>query len=667
MRRIPLSESRFDGSFHTARNPFEVPDNSLAEGSRNQLRGSEGWAPWKGMTSQGANTGSRLMRQVGSTYGGLADYISGATTIQGKGSIFEDVGRSRWFLGSGRPTVGGVMMPAGITASTNLQVSIAVNGVYSAATTFTAGLPQPSAADFAVIDTPGVGFVGLINGPVSVKLARLRLSTGARSVASPTSAVINPQNKTVRVTFPLAATGQDYWAVFFTQSGFGGVGLHYRGNYLQQLDISEALVAASSVDGIARSLEFDFRDGDLIPEVAYIDDYVPPAGTHAVRLENVMCVLGCYGDSTSAVTSSDPGTVGAISLPNFYESYKPRYLVYFPEQVIDVMARPTDQYAYVGHRNSITALQYIGVQDGPAVSVSMVWPDIGIAHPYNWTQVHGLLYVFPAKGGPVRMLANGSVDYTFARPVKAFMQNWTVDDTVVGWHPDTMSVVYFNNGIGLSFSLDTQQWSVVCYLADAGVSGSAISCVNSRGKLYTTINSGGAHTAYTWHEGATEMQITSFTNWKRGPKPCTIQELDIALETDSAANPLIVSVHRNLRKHYVRDARTTNGSSRIDSATANFDAYNIGDMVCVFGENIGGSGIDFLIGRIAAQGSPSASPSPSSSLSASNSASVSPSPSSSPSSSASPSSSVSSSRSASPSVSVSASPSSSGSASPSAS
>jgi hypothetical protein len=76
---------------------------------------------------------------------------------------------------------------------------------------------------------------------------------------------------------------------------------------------------------VPRSLEIDFVDGDLVPEVAYIDDYPPPAGTHAVRIENVMCVLGAYGDSTSPVTPSDAGTVGAISLPNFSKQHWPHW------------------------------------------------------------------------------------------------------------------------------------------------------------------------------------------------------------------------------------------------------------------------------------------------------------------------------------------------------
>jgi len=591
LRRTSLLEHEFTSGLQVPFNPL-AGGKGLADGSRNLLRLPGGFQVWKGLSSFGANTGSRLMRNVGGTWGGLKDIGS----LQAKGSLFQDIGRSLWFIGAGQVSIEGADL-VGITASTSLKVSLSVNGAYSAATTYVAGLPQPSAPDIGIPASIGTGLTGNIKGPVSTKIARLRLSTGARSVSSPTSAVADPQNQTVRVTFPLPSTGQDYWAVFFTQSGFGGVGLHYRAPFNGALDIPESLVAASSVDGIPRSLEFDFKDGDLIPEVAYIDDYVPPAGTHAVRLENVMVVLGAYADSTSPVSSTNPGTVGAVSLPNYYESYKPRHLVYFPEQIVDVMARPTDQFAYVGHRDCITALQYVGVQDGPAVAVTMVSPDIGIAKPHNWCQVHGLLYVFPAQGGPVRMRRDGSWDYTFAADVRALMKDWSVEETIVGWHPDTLSVVYMNNGQGLSFSLQTEEWSAICNFTDGGVSGTALSCTSTAGQLVVSIiDPNGTHIAYAWHEGATSMPISVFTQWQKSLRPITVMELSAGFEADRSS-PLLYSVHRNLKIKYVVDGRVTGGHHTLESIDAKWAASITGDMVLIFGAGIG-VGVDYLIARV---------------------------------------------------------------------
>lgn len=592
---VPISEHFFGGQFVAAPGLRER-DGNYAPGSRNQLLLSEGEGarPWRGLQSKGSGTGARKMVTIGSTWGGLRD--NGGT--QGAGSFFEDIGRSRWFIGAGVPQVAGSDLYAGALASTTLKVAVAVAGAYDSAHTYSAGLPQPSAPDVAVASSPGAGLTGLVDGPVSFKIARLRLTTGARSVASTTSAVIVPSKKTVRVTFPAASTGQDYWRVFVTQQGFGGVGLHYALPHDGSLDISEATVAASSVDGVARSIEFDWQDGDLIDEIAYRDDYAPPAGTHAVRLANVMAVLGCYGDSSSSVSSTSTGTCGAISLPNFYESYKPRNLVYFPEQVVDVLGRPTDDYAYVAHKNSVTALQYVGLRDGPACAVTVVWPDVGIAYPHNWAQAFGKLFAFVAKGGLVRMLDDGSVDYEWGAPVRAFTQGWTAQNTAIGFSPDTLSIVAMNGGTALSFSLQTGKWSPPCRFADAGVTGSALACVSAQGELIVTVNQGGTHTAYSWDAGASSMPVTSFTNWKSLSGPVNVAQLLASFECDSTSNPVFVSAHRNLRKTYGEDGSVTNGSNVLTSAGFSFDPSHTGDMCVLFGANVGGAGVGYVLARL---------------------------------------------------------------------
>ncbi len=630
-------------------------EGAFADGSRNQCQGGLSQTrPWGGLQSKGANSGYRKMLNVGPTWGGIADI--GA--LQGAGSFFEDIGRARFGIGAGRPGVEGTPM-TGFDLSTILQIAIAVGGVYDASHVYDAGMPQPSALDVAVLAAPvGAGIVGLTNGPVSFKVARFRATTGGRSIASVTSAVVIPAKQSIRLTFPLASTGQTHWRVFATQEGFGGIGLHYALKYgigtAAVIDIPESVVAAGVIDGISRSLEFDYNTGDLLPELAYIDDYPPPAGTHAVRIENVMVVLGAIVDSSSAVSSTNTGTVGAVSLPNFYESYKPDHRVYFAEQIVDHRARLTDSYCYVALRNSIVALQYVGLRDGPAVALTTIIPDFGIAKPSNWCQVGGLLYMRIGNGTFVRMKSDGSIDYAWTAEIHDLIKDWD-DSTVVEWHPDSMSVVIANGTQAYSFSLLTEDWFPACYFVDAGVAGTALSAVHSRGELIMTITNAGAQTAYAWDKGATEMWITSQTPYRRAmiekvPHAVDVREMQVTYETDNKNTPMIVSLNRNVRQTFVHDAASTAGSARFDSATADFEDH-IGEMVAIFGTDIGGTGIDFLIGRISALAS--ASSSVSSSVSSSASSSVSKSPSSSLSSSAS--SSVSSSVSKSPSSSASAS------------
>jgi hypothetical protein len=245
-------------------------------------------------------------------------------------------------------------------------------------------------------------------------------------------------------------------------------------------------------------------------------------------------------------------------------------------------------------------LQYVGpLQDGPAVVSTTVLPDVGIAYPHNWCQAMGLLYMVVAKAGLVRMRGDGSLDYEWGAPIRDAVKGWTLDQTIIGFHPDTMSVVVMNNGTGYSFSLQNEMWSPMCRFVDAGVSGSALACTTSQGDLVVTVNNASTHMAYAWDTGAATMPITSFTNWKRAPgRPVHVLELLASFECDRTADPIFISAHRNLRKTFCEDAQVTNGSNVLTSASFAFDAAHSGDMALVQGANVGGAGVNYLLARI---------------------------------------------------------------------
>src|SRR5205823_55120 len=98
------------------------------------------------------------------------------------------------------------------------------------------------------------------------------------------------------------------------------------------------------------------------------------------------CLGGCYADSTTGPTSANPGTAIAVSKENDNESYIPTSLLFLPEPVLDMLARPIDDYGYVGCQNSIFALQYVGDRgDGlPPCTLTTILPDIGIEYAHNW-------------------------------------------------------------------------------------------------------------------------------------------------------------------------------------------------------------------------------------------------------------------------------------------
>jgi hypothetical protein len=600
----PLSKWRFSDGFIAAANFIMQGLDALVEGSRNFLllgavvvNGQlvpASMRPWKGLQSKGASTGARKLVQVGKTWGGIKD-IGGT---QGSGSFFEDFGRSLWMIGAGQPSIEGADL-TGITLSTNLKVAIAVAGVYSAANTFTAGLAQPSSPDVGIVATPGAGFSGLVKGAISVKIARFRSSTGGRSRASTTSAVIEPNNQTFRITFPAAASGQDYWRVFVTQQGFGGVGLHLALPYNGSYDISEAAVAAGTVDGVARSLEFEYKDGDLAGgDIAWVDDFTPPAGTHAARVGTCMNVLGAYGDSSTSVSSTSTGTVGACSLPNFYESYVPSHLLYFPEQVVDCIGREWDDHSFVIHKGAVTSIQFVGLRDGPACAVETVWSDVGFQYAGNCCQFFGRLFGIVAQGSLVIMDEQGNPNFDIGAPIRDAIKDWLPEDTRVGFAPDSLSLVVTNGGVAYSYSLENHKWSPPEYFTDAGVSGAALSCIASQGRMIVSVNNAGAHTAYTWDAGATSMPVTAVSNWKSTDAPVDIHQIAASFDCDSFAQPLVIGVHANMRRTHARDFATTNGSNVVTSATFAFDAEHTGDVVCLFGTNIGGAGVHRLIARL---------------------------------------------------------------------
>lgn len=511
-------------------------------------------------------------------------------SVTASGSFFQDVGRSLWGIGSGRCHIAGSNVP--LQLSSLLKVLIAVSGSYTHPDSgaFTVGLAQPSA--------PSVGIssnAGNKTNAVSAKIERRRPSTGDRSLASTTSAVVVPAGHKVRVTFPAAAAGQTHWAVFFTLEGFGGVGVHYRAPYLGSLDIPESLVAAGVVDDIPRSIEFDFKDGDLVPEEASFDDYPPPAGTHALRLDNLMFVVGCYSDSVSSPTSSSTGSAISVSKPNHYGSHVPSHLLFLPEPVVDVLARPAMKFGFIACENSIHAVQPVGYrgEELPAAIITTILPDIGIKYADNWTQVKGRLCLYTAEGSLLLMDEQGEISDEFASPIHKFIKGWLPENTKLGYEPRTECITVSNGSITLLYCLKSKLWSIV-YLNDFGFSGQILSCVTvERRKIVTLLENGTEPVAYEFDSGSQEAPLAFVSSWQTAPSANTakeIYEISAALEAGTVAKPVVMMLSQNLFPNYLRNVSVSAGSNVIEVADGDFSARWIGKKVCVFAPGISSNG-----------------------------------------------------------------------------
>jgi hypothetical protein len=215
----------------------QTPDTMCAGSSNVMVSGSGRNFTFKGISQiSGPLAGGQVMMNVAEDYAGL-----GAYNETGIGSVFRVLG-AWFFIGAGSLFKNGVDTTA--DASTTLQIKKVTAGALG--TTYQAGLAQPSAPTIQAVAAPST-YTGKNNGVVSVRIARVRAATGARSNASLTSNVVTATNQSIAITFPSAdANGQDYWEVDVTKNGEGAVGNHY---FLQEIpeSVIAGVVTASTV------------------------------------------------------------------------------------------------------------------------------------------------------------------------------------------------------------------------------------------------------------------------------------------------------------------------------------------------------------------------------------------------------------------------------------
>ena len=502
-----------------------------------------------------------------------------------------------------------------LRASTVMQVASNQVATYFYSYFDQAGLGVVDAPQVSLPTTPTAAYTGLVNGAVNFKIAAIRdrSTTGnltspdapVKGLASAASAVVVAVNNTVKIQFPAAITGQTHWAVFSTQQGFGGTGAFYRLGY-RTTSIQGAAGADDWIWGIPeatvagatdRILEFDYRTGDLLPELAWIQDYPPPSGTHAIRLENIMVVLGCYD-----------GTVGAVSLPNYFESYNPFHLLYFPEPVTAVLSRQIDNYAFVACRNSIHTIQYVGYRgdDLPSATITTITPEIGIAYQQNWCQGAGNIAMWIEGTGIAMMGGDGTIDLEFGKEVSYFTKDWVASGVVVSFDPVTRSFIFAYQGQSVSWCLQSGVWSEPVYLTDCGLSSANAwtSGINAQGKLYVSLTASGTSTAYIYDDATatTRMPVCSVGNWitnQSTARGSGIYEAEASVRVfNTITEPVVIVLHKNLAPVYVRGCSVASGVARLDTPSNFFvSGATTGAYVAVFGTDIGGSGVHYLIAK----------------------------------------------------------------------
>ena len=488
-----LSESVFD---------HYVSNSSLAGGERGAcLSGSKNLIfpgagrsqAFKGPALISSVTGSRLLfNAIDGGYAGLGDF-----NTPGIGNIVGLIARALGIIGSGEVYLNGVSRS--MSASTALQILLYISGSYSnvspSSGPFTAGLEPPTAPTLA--NTPTASTV--MSGTYSAVHWFVRGATGGRSRRSTPSAVIVNSGFKMRLTVAGAdltyasSVGADRIGIGVSAAGFGATGPHYEFTEI-------AISSLTTVDGVANSVELEWADGSLVgKDLAPILDYPPPAAPFAAALEDVVAVIGCYGDIGTAVTSTTPGTAIAVSLPVFIESFPPDNLLFLPAPPKGVLSRASDGYVFIGGEGYVAALLYTGGKN--PLSLRVIWPTTGIASPNGWFLGEGgRLYAATGKRGLVRIDESGQPDTTFAEDVVDDTASWVMADVVGGFDADHNRDVFGHGQTILCFNPQREKWDTPIDLSSK-ITGNLCSCVPVNGGLLLAANDNSTIRLYTFNSG----------------------------------------------------------------------------------------------------------------------------------------------------------------------
>lgn len=547
-----LSENSGSGGFCHSTSPSATRPNTMGSGSKNLLLTGNG----KVVAHQGiatrAGTGTRSLFQIpDGTFAGLGD-----GTHVGTGSIFGLIARALAFVGAVSNLVINGTSRA-VNASTAMQILLYKAGSYSGAGTgpFVAGIAQMSAPIIAV--TPNASTTN--SGTTSVVTGFVRGATGGRGRKSSPSAVLVVSNFKVRVTVSAGdlavatANGYDRLYIATTKWGFGGTGPHY-----ELIEI--AISSLGTVDTVANSYEIEYSSAEL-NTLAPLDDFPPPACVFGAALEDVVAAIGAYGDISSGVSDTSPGTAIAESLPVFIESFPPDRLHFLPGAPVGVLPNPSGGFAYIGCLNSMNALSYTG--GNPALAVQGIWATIGIASQTAFFLGEGgRLYCFSnGKRGLVRIGDGGDPQTDWAADVVDYVAGWTPADVVGGRDNDYNLNVFCHHREAVAFNDQLGRWCAPLDFSNT-LSANEVICaaVTINGALILasrdTVSTGTALKLWTLHGGSGTVWDVYY-NWNRSQDISDdIALVEFTVRADTVVNPILLELFRNVDESTVVETKS---------------------------------------------------------------------------------------------------------------
>ncbi len=359
--------------------------------------------------------------------------------------------------------------------------------------------------------------------------------------------------------------------------------------------VSAELIAFAA--GIDRSVVLSGKDSDLVEEVAWIYDFEPPTCSHAFQLENrnYVATFAESKDRESSASSESPGTALLPSIPNAFGSYDPRYPIYLPEKVVDVLSDGMGSYKFIAGENGFYAIQAINVDYGgttPA-TLTVLLRGEGIKKPHNWCAAENAIYAYTSE--PVRITEGGAVDKTFANKIRALMRNWVSEKVVVSSLPK--GAVYSHGAESYFYERSSGRWSTSLDLAEWAQNRTAMSAVSVKNRLLITMDGGGGRNAY-WFDEGNGSYVCGIGQYQNSPAPSrykTIQAIRAEFVADRTDRTIFLGIHANNLPAFIKDASMTAGSNALVSPSSNFSHEFIGSYVLVRGAGAGGKA---LFGRI---------------------------------------------------------------------
>jgi len=288
------------------------------------------------------------------------------------------------------------------------------------------------------------------------------------------------------------------------------------------------------VEGTARSVVIEWRDGDLVgKELAPTRDFAPPEGLFAGSLQDITFVDGCYADAEAITSNSNRGSAIAPSEFGKPESFSPDTVI-FTNDTPTGLLRGDEVYWRIC-KNSVYVLRYL-----QGLSVEPVWQGLGCDYQHNAVLGEGgRLYMWPSRRGPVRMSDTGLAENAFANKITDDLINCTDSaKRVLGWYDDLHVVV---------FCYEKKVWPFFADLGDWGAPADLTGTIVGNIKSAVTVNrqlqiSDDLDNLYLYDVGTGSVAIVR-TGWIPAPQSMeTIAAVVASVRADNSTQPVTIDI-----------------------------------------------------------------------------------------------------------------------------